>query len=651
MPVPQKLIDLSQFFLSHIPGNTASLIGVSAVFLGFWALGRLLLGRSNSEAALAGWSLAYLLCVTAAVLGLNNIRWVSALLLVLVLAALFVGRRGLLPGRTGLVCLALLLPVAVAALFMPLLHWDSYWHWVLNGSYLYRYDRFPVAPLDGFPSFHPTYPMATSLVYYFASELLGRFLEPAGMFMNLMLSLVALDCVVRLLRDFAPRDLARNETGTLYRYGLPVIALCIVLTVNPSFRVVNFFSAIADPALGVIVLLTIVRWCSFMTSAPQGANPTAERKRDLLLLFLLGVLIGGVKHSGWALAFILSLAGVFTGIVRGVPWKRWLAPGVAVFSGTVLAHLLWSAYLSAHLAIPDQFGIQPLGQWRFDLVPALLSGMWADIKVELYYYLLVLATTGVGWIALFRRPFVANERFALLLSFVGVAMPIHFASLFVAYLGTGFNEMEIAKAASLHRYSSHIGFAVCIFGLILVALAALRYAARLNLRLTAPKAIAVVLGLYALPLGFNILLPCVYAGAFYFKQYKGLSDSAEKIAKLIPPGESVAIFGPDWSILFGSYHTWRPTSATRGPIFKDRKIVASAADLPAADQYLKRWMADESIDHIWLFDAEVLNTALGTPHRRHIIWSRASGHWRVVDDDPGEPQRVVAAPLHPPASH
>jgi hypothetical protein len=643
--VPQKLIDLSHFFLSHVPDNTGSLVGVTAVFFGFWALGRLIVGRSTAESALAGWSLTYLVCVLAAVAGLNDFRWIGALLLILVLGAVLIGRKALLPGRNGAIALALLLPVVLAGLFMPLLHWDSYWHWVLNGSYLYWFNHFPAAPLDGFPSFHPTYPMATSLVYYFSSKLMGRFLEPAGLFMNLMLTVIALDCVIRLLRELAPRETGMSETGALYRYGLPVIALCIVLTVNPSFRVVNYFSAIADPALGVIVLLTIVRWCAFMGAPRSDADRTAEIKRDLLLLFLLGVLIGGVKHSGWALTFILSVAGVFVGIVRRVPWRRWLTPAVAVFSGTLFAHVLWSVYLSSHLAIPDQFGIQPLSQWRFDMLPALLKGMWADYKVEWFYYSLIILTVLAGWGALLSRSLVKHERLAMLLGFVAVAMPIHFASLVMAYLGTGFNEMEIAKAASLHRYSSHIGFAVCTFGMAAIVWAVLRYAANAGIALTTRRVAIAALALYAIPLGLNILLPSVYAGSFYFKNYKGLSDSAAMIAeRVIPPHESVAIFGPDWAILFGSYHSWRLTNPALGPVFKDRKIVASAADLPSADQYLKRWMADKSIDHIWLFDAEVLNTALGTEHSRHILWSRSTGTWRVIEEGPGRMERVVAIP-------
>jgi hypothetical protein len=242
--MPQKLRVLVEFLISHVPDNAWALLGVGALFAGFWAVGRLVVRHSSSESALAGWSLIYLVTVAAAVMGLADFRWIAGLFLVLVIVAAFVRRRDFLPTRAALFAWLLLAPVAFAALFMPLMHWDSYWHWVLNGSYLYRLHHFPATPLDGFPSFHPTYPMATTLVYYFSSLMTGRFLENAGTFMNLMLTLIALDCVIRLLRDVASRELSLSESSALHRFGLPVAALCIVLSLNPAFPPVTFFSEI-----------------------------------------------------------------------------------------------------------------------------------------------------------------------------------------------------------------------------------------------------------------------------------------------------------------------------------------------------------------------------------------------------------------------
>jgi len=634
----QKLIALGQYLVGHLPGNLWAFIGVGLVFVGFGLVGRLLWKRNVGEAVLAGWALLYLVSVGAAVLGLTDLRWTAGVFVVLAVVSLMATRGPLLPDGGGWIALLLVAPVLLIALFMPLLHWDSYWHWVLNGSYLYRFNHFPALPLDGFPSFHPIYPMATSLVYYFGSLGTGLFIKSAGLFMNLMLTLVALECVIQLLRGQF-REEQVPASGVLYRIGLPIVAFCIVLSLNPSFRAINYFSAIADPALGVIVLVMIFRWCSFMAEPPSGRDTA----RELALLFLLGALIGGVKHSGWALTFILSLSGAFVGIVRRVSWPRWLWPSVAAFAGTLLSQMLWSAYLAEYLPIEGQFSIRPLAEWRFDLWPGLLKGIGADLRVWPFYYGLVAATSLFGLAVLLRRSLIANERLAFMLGFVGVAMPIHFASLLVAYLGTGFNEMEILRAASLHRYSSHIGFAACVLGLVAVAAALIRRAPR-TLALAGKWVAVGALALYAVPFGFNLLMPSILASYHFQKNYQELHDSAENVLRMLPPQDSVAIFGPDWSILFGSYHTWRVSDAAPGPVFKDRKIVVSTADLESAGEYFERWLADGSIDHIWFFDAEVLNTALGLHHARHIIWSRATGEWRVVQEGPPTTFQKLAAP-------
>lgn len=639
--MPQNLTNLFQFFVSHLPGNLFAFLGVSAVFLGFWAIGRLFLGRENTGSALLGWAFIYLVSLLGAVAGFPDLRYIIWLFLVLIVCSLLIRRQDLLPDGSIYTLLLLLLPIAAVALFMPLLHWDSYWHWALNGSYLYRFDRFPADPLEGFPSFHPTYPMATSLVYYFSSEVTGRFAESTGIFMNIALSLVALDSVVKLLRDVVPGDTDTGKSALLFRYGIPLAAFVIVLSLNPSYRAVNYFSANADPALGVIVMVVIIRWCSLIASgkpedrlkevSPWKALSDGDFKKGLLLLFMLGVLLAGVKHSGWVLALVLSMAGVIAGIVHRTSWVRWLSPAVAVLSGAFLATVLWKAYVSSHLATEDQFSIRPVAEWRFDLVRGLLAGALIDIKARSFYYAIVLFTVIAGLVSLVRASAFKNEKLSLMLGFVALAMPIHFLSLFVAYLGTGFNQMEILKAASLHRYSTHVGFATCVFGLVALICLALPYAGNLLSRVTRAQAIALGAGLYAIPACFNILLPGLYAGSSYLKSYQGLRDSAAMVSRVIPAAESVAIIGSEWAMNFASYELWRPAEARRGPLFKGRKISQTDADLSSAMEHLDRWMSDQSIDHIWLFDDKPLNAALGHAQALNVVWSRATGQWRVIE--------------------
>lgn len=637
--MPQKLLNLAHFFVSHLPLNTWAFLGVFATFLGFWAIGRVILGRRTAESALLGWACIYFIALVASVCGFGDLRWLAGLFLALAMGSLFrlfMRRHELLPGIGTLELLLPLLPVVIMTLLMPLMHWDSYWHWVLNGSYLYRFDSFPAVPLGSFPSFHPTYPMATSLVYYFSSLLTGRFVEPAGLFLNVAMSLIALECVLKLLREVVPHDNSFERPGVFYRYGAPVAAFCIVLSLNPSFRVINYYSALIDPTLGVIVLVTVVRWCSYIAGesneepAPRALLPRGSA-RDLMLLLMLGVLIAGMKPSGWVLALVLSTAGVFVGVVHRAPFMRWLAPAAAVLSGSVLAQLLWQAYLSTHLPVEDQFTIQPLSEWRFDLIPQLLKGIVAELKSSAVYYAMLLLTVVAGLVSLVRARFIKNARLSLMLGFLAVALPIHITSVLAAYLGTGFGDVEIVRAASLHRYSTHVGFAACTLGLVTLAWAVLPYARTRFSGLTRKHALALILGLYLIPLGYFVLLPSVRGGSYFLRGFEDLRNTAMRISKTMPADESFVVLGEQWAINFAGYASWNPSAVSHGPSIKGQKIVQSAADLDVARKLLSEWMSDESIDHVWLFNAHLLNVDIGVPDAPNVIWSRASGQWRVVE--------------------
>lgn len=87
----------------------------------------------------------------------------------------------------------------------------------------------------------------------------------------------------------------------------------------------------------------------------------------------------------------------------------------------------------------------------------------------------------------------------------------------------------------------------------------------------------------------------------------------------IPPDESFAVFVSECLVNFISYESWRPLGNSHGPMSKGRKIVESEADLESARQQLAQWIADVSVDHILLIDAEVFNVALGSPNSRNLV--------------------------------
>ncbi len=625
-----KVLDLARYFLAQLPENALTLVAVAATFLGFWAIGRTVGKREGGEAALLGWALVYTVALLASVVGTGNLRWIAWLFLAAAVVCLYLSRRGLVPRRPFFGLLLPLGPVIVLALLMPLLHWDSYWHWVLNGSYSYRFDSFPVEPLDGFPSFHATYPQGSSLVYYFASFAAGRFLPSVGIFTNVVVTLIVMDCTARLLREItanAPPD-STARTGFFRDFGTPLVALLIVLPFNPSYQAVNFFSAIVDPMLGVIVFVTLVRWSS-LASSPAPERPLAG---DLFLLFMLGVLISGVKPSGWVLTFVLSAAAVFVGVVRRRPLLRWLLPTLAVLAGSLIANTVWQIYLSNFLDVGDQFSIQPFAEWRFDLIPALWGGIVDDLRLRYIYYPMVFLTIAAGLVALVRPGFIRNEKLAFMVSFVAIAMPLHWASLLAAYLGTGFAEVEIQRAASLHRYSTHVGFAVCATGwLVLLAEILPRAHAALR-RVSARQAAGLTLAVYAVALGFVVLLPGVLMGAYFRKNFEDLRDTAVRIAATLPASDTVVVLGNEWGINFANYASWNPRAERRTAEMVNHKIVMYDADIAPGQQLLSEWMADPSVDHVWMFDAQPLNRLLRLPdaEAENLIWSRSTGTWRTV---------------------
>lgn len=650
----QKLIDIAQFFLAQVPENFFSLLGISVVFLGFWAMGRVLTGRNSSEAALLGWASIYCISLCVGFSGVVSLRYVAVLFLVLVVACIVVGGIRVPIIRQALPALVVSLPLIGLALVMPLLHWDTFSHWVLNGVYLYRFDAFPAAPLGGFPSIHATYPPGTSLLYYLASLVVNRFTETAGIFINVSLTLVAMGYVAELIRESVFFRIDGESVAA--RYGIALAAFFIVVALNPCFQAGNYFSGIADPAVGVIVLAIVMRWCSSMVpigQAPQDAPRFSlfgtSSLCDPAVLFLLGVLLSGVKHSGWTLALILSAAGALTSVVHNVPWRRWSVAALALFAGSMLAHVVWTFYLSSHLPVGDQFSIRPFSEWRFDLLTHLLNGALADVRSYLYYYVLILMTTIAGSITLLRHallrrsqravPAAGNSyavavsnsaRLSMALGFVALAMPAHLLSLFAAYLGTGFTEREIIRAASLHRYSTHVGFSMSVFGLTAILAIMLPLLRNRFSRMTPRRWLIGITAAYVLLLAGKVALPSLQYGLYYMDN-EALRDSAARAAKILPSTDTFAVLGSEWGVNFANYESWRPRDATHGPMMHAWHRMKTADDVEGGRDAFKRWSTDPLIDHIWILDFPLLASELTDLKGRSLVWSRSTGRWRVIE--------------------
>ena len=604
----------------------ASGIGVLIAFAAFGMIGRLIPNRPFWQYPLIGWAAVYLISVIATLAGIGNLR--VTLIIAAALAVISISRRPLkIQSHQIAAYLAAIAVLALSALTPPIF-WDSYAHWLPNSSYLYQFHHFPEAPIANFPSLHPTYANALPLVIYIASIVTGRFAELAGNATNAVMFLIAMGCIWHLLREHWPLPTDRGEGAAAKTraqiYVLAAIAFCIAISLNPAIEVQYYWSAIADPALAVLVLVIIVECCRYMTrDASNTDNAT------LLSLFLLGCLIGGLKPNAWPLAFILAVSAGFVGLVQRVPMRRWLMPALMVFIGTLFASILWKVYLKTHLPIADQFVIRPLAKWSFDLADDLLFAMLKILKTHTTYSVLVLATMAVGLLSLVRRSFIANPTLRLLVGFVSVMMALHVATLFAAYLGSGFEDWMIITASSFPRYTSQVGYAVCITGLFLAAVKCLPIAWSILSRLP-PRAVAAtcLLGCALVFLIDTVRPTLAYASTARDQAHR--RQFALEALRTIPPGHRLAAAGSKWSVNYLRYVYWVDLDEDERPTLVDRVVFYETDRSCAMSETLAQWLRNPAIDDVLLVDADDFARRCEQNTAPDQVWRRSSGEWQTI---------------------
>ena len=475
---------------------------------------------------------------------------------------------------------------------------------------------FRAAPLGGFPSLHPSYPPALGLITYFASVLTGDFAEAAGPLTNVLLTLLAAGSVHRLLG----RSLEEPGSGFT---RVPYWSAALLLT--PAVQWVHYWSALADPAIGVVALVTMIRWCEYIA---QSGGSERNRNRELLTILLLGALLSGIKHSGWQIAIVMAAAGALIGISQKIPVRLWLPPAVTASVGALASWALWKIYLVTQLAVADQFSVLPPGQWRYDLIGTLLAAVLADFAAFGRYYALLGVVIVAGLVSLWRRdPSASVPR--LMLGFVALAMPMHFASLMLAYLGTGFADWEIARAASLQRYSMHFGFAACATGLTVAAAWALETAQSAFARPASARPI--VLGFVGVCVVYavTVLYPTLGYARYHFKDIAPARQLAVAGLARLEPGQQVAVMGADWAVQFAKYVSWTAFVPTQRSTIAGWELASSRAQRDKARARIIEWQTNPLIDVILIIDAQDLAVARELPAAPNHRWSRASGRWTV----------------------
>ena len=626
-------------FVEVAPQGAAALAATLAVFASFVATGRLTGSKDPSLAALLGWSIIYLFALVSSLLGIGDLRLPLGVLLLLTVAALIFRARLPLQATPPWWSLLLAIPVLLLGSLMPSLYWDSYMHWLPNALYMFRFDHFPAVPLTDLPSVHPTYPPAIPLLIYFVSKLTGQFAEAAGPLISASLSIAAVACVNRLLhRDLSP-DLTVVLTSKRGRAVVFSFAFCAVILLNPAIKWVHFWSALADPAIAVVVLVTIATWCRLLVDAQANCPSTSDsagkrytafdfRSAEVPTFLLLGVLIAGLKHSGWQTAIVIVSTGMFIGIAHRLPTHRWLLPGLAVLVGSVVSTAIWRQYLQIFLPVADQFSVLPFSAWRFDMLGRLLRAFWVDAVTYRWYYGLLLIVIVVGLARLARQSTKPTQA-GLMLSFAAVATLAHVACLIAAYLGTGFEEWEIARAASLQRYTTHFGFAACAVGL---SVASMRLVPILLGNSAGVRSTTFVAGAAVLLILFiwKLIYPTLSLAKHYYPTRVAARAAAIQVLELTTPKESIALIGEDWSVHMANYEAWAHFSEERRPRVVARDLAFTPAHKSLAVSRLNEWMSDPGIDRIFMLNAEGLAAALGLEPVPYQVWDRDERKWTVL---------------------
>jgi hypothetical protein len=286
-------------------------------------------------------------------------------------------------------------------------------------------------------------------------------------------------------------------------------------------------------------------------------------------------------------------------------------------------------YLRAHLPIADQFVIRPLAKWSFDLSDDLFVAMLRILRSQTTYSFVVLTTMAVGLVSLVRRSFIANPTLRLLVGFVSVMMALHVATLFAAYLGSGFEDWMIKTASSFPRYTSQVGYAVCITGLTLLALQLLPVAWSVLSRLPTQAIAAICLvGCAAVFLIENVRPTWAYATAA--KAQISRRQLALEALKKIPPGHRLAAAGSKWSLNYLRYVYFVDVDADERPMLVDRVVFYDTDDSCEMSETLDHWIHNPAIDDVLLVDAEKFTTRCEPAAAPDQVWRRSVGQWEPI---------------------
>ena len=438
MGVIARMAEFARYLIGNASTGVVELLGTLAVFVGFYCVGRLCGVARVPAAALVGWAAVSLVAVGAAIVGVSSLTVTIGVFVSLGVLGALVRRSAMRDLATSWPWMVSIVPLAGLGTVLPSFYWDGYSHWLPNALYLIEMDHFPVAPLDGVSSDHPTYPPALALVIYLVTAFTRRYSESAGLLTNVLVSAIAVGYLTDSLRPMlfsAPTAVEPSRRSMLVTSSLVAI---LVFVINPSFQLVHYWSAIADPPLAIVVLVTLGVWCEQLAvdrpvAVAGESRPRIDRdeRTDWAVLFFLGALIGLIKHSGWQITLVLLGAGAVVCVCRGVPLRRAAKSALAIGLGTGVACAMWKYYLATELPIQERAGevLLPLAEWRYDLLGPLLRAALTDARQYWIYYGTLCAFLIIGIRTLSKSSSGEKSPLNLMLGIASVSLLAHLACL------------------------------------------------------------------------------------------------------------------------------------------------------------------------------------------------------------------------------
>ena len=603
--------------LSQIFPAARGALACILVVAGLAVLGRTLRKGAEFKSAdvLCGWALVVAFMTTVSVLYAQPLE--AARLLVfgaMLLAAIPAVKHKYFISPFWFLVIVPGLGILVAINVAGIGTWDDFSHWVPNALYLWQNDGVPGEALPVSNSFWPGYPYAVPFLTYLASHLAGGFLVQGGAMMNWLILLVFAAMLAEARHPPLP-----EQRFSLLGVGWLSFAFLAVTYLNPSFNASFTMTNQGDTSTMVAVgALGLMLWK--LTDALVQKDRAA--KQGLLFqIILVSTLLVLIKQSNIALIALLLLAFVVVSWKNGVLKEASLLV-LLMFIVPFLFRYVWEYHVDTELAGSGK-SLQPISEWRWDLVDPMLRAMGDEALQKIGCFGLILIASLYGFVSLF-RPTDGVGNFAMLAGLVGSG---YIVFLMICYLGGAFHEGEAREAASFYRYATHVG----ILNIGLVWLALPRILGWLQQRLSISslagwgnaKAGFCLFAAVGLPSVLLLVHPTSLVALPSSTKVCSLRNEARSIAARLPKDVRLAVVESVTNGKF-SHIVNLELSLRQGGGFVVAKAVRRKVD--NLQSRFEKYQKDENIDAIYVQN----RSPMQTDGAASILLLREGGQWKQL---------------------